>query len=173
MRNVKIALMAVMAAGMLMAGAAYADGDQGPQNAPRDGKMQAKHDEFFKDLGLTDEQKKSLEDNRSKNRKAMQAMAQTMRDKMAQMHQELQKDNLDTGKVNQIQGELKTLQSQMMDQRLAGILEVRKILTPDQFKKFSQKMEDKRKHWGHGDGKHFPDHDADHPQGGPDDKDDH
>ena len=37
----------------------------------------------------------------------------------------------------------------MADQRLAHILEVRKILTPEQFKKFSEKMKDRKNHGGH------------------------
>jgi Spy/CpxP family protein refolding chaperone len=149
MRNFKTMLLAATAAGVLLSGAAYAEPpDQGPQNSQRGERMQGKHEEFFKELGLSEDQKKALADNRKKHREEMKQLGQAMRDKMAQMHQELQKDNLDMGKINQIQGELKTLQGQMVDHRLAGILEVRKILTPDQFKKFSQKMQEHKEHWG-------------------------
>jgi Spy/CpxP family protein refolding chaperone len=130
-------------------------------------KMEARHQELFKDLGLNDQQKKALEDNKDKNRGQSKAMRQSMHEKMTQLRQELQKDTLDMGKINQIQGELKALQGQLLDQRLAGILEVRKILTPEQFKTFSEKMEEHRKadgeHWEHDQKEHSKDGDVSEP----------
>ena len=48
---------------------------------------------------------------------------------------------LNIGKITQINNELKILSAQMLDRKLEGILEVRKILTPEQFKKFMTKTE--------------------------------
>ncbi|MBF0522185.1 MAG: Spy/CpxP family protein refolding chaperone [Candidatus Omnitrophica bacterium] len=119
---------------------------------PEKGPMKEKHGkkgQFYKDLNLTEEQQKALEANKSKNRDQMKALGQNMKDKMSLLRQELQKDPLNMEQVNRIEADLKAAQAQMLDQRLASILEVRKILTPEQFKKFMAKMEQKREHFGH------------------------
>ena len=77
----------------------------------------------------------------------MKALFNDIETQEAAMKQELQKQNLDTGKIDQLNNELKKLQSQLLDQRLAATLEVRKILSPEQFKKFMAKMEEHREHW--------------------------
>ena len=78
------------------------------------------------------------------------------------MRQELQNPTLNMDKINQIQSELKASQAQMLDARLQGILEIRKILTPEQFTKFSAKMEE---HKGRGDHKWEGRHESKGPQG--------
>jgi Spy/CpxP family protein refolding chaperone len=103
-------------------------------------------DQIYKDLNLTAEQKKLLDENKNQNRQEMKALFQSIKDKRALLQQELQKDQLDMGKINQIQGEMKEFQGKMLDRRLTGILEVRKILTPEQFKKFLSHTDE---HQGH------------------------
>ncbi len=111
------------------------------------GKMEAGRQELYKDLNLTDEQKKLLEANKAKHREEMKALAGQMKEKKAEVRQELQKDQLDMAKITQLNNELKALQAQMLDHRLESTLEVRKILTPEQFKKFISKIEDWPKHF--------------------------
>jgi Spy/CpxP family protein refolding chaperone len=102
---------------------------------------------LYKDLGLTKEQKQSLEENKNKNKEQMKALFQNMREKTALVRQELQKEQLDMVKITQLNNELKQLQAQMLDYKLQSILEVRKILTPEQFRKFSAKMEKRAGHF--------------------------
>jgi Spy/CpxP family protein refolding chaperone len=66
-----------------------------------------------------------------------------MRQKMASLRQELEKSELNMQVIYQTNNELKQLQTQMLDNRLERILEVRKILTPGQFKKFEDKMNER------------------------------
>jgi Spy/CpxP family protein refolding chaperone len=156
--KIKTMLLTLTAAGILFSGQASAapeTQDIKAKNPEWAQKMKEKREGFFKELGLTDEQKKALEAHKDQHRKEMKELVQSMRDQMKQMREELQKDKLDMGKINQIQSQLKTTQAQMMDHRLQGILEVRKILTPDQFKKFSEKMEEGREHWGGHKGGHW------------------
>lgn len=93
------------------------------------------------DLNLTDTQKKALEENKKARREAMKTLFNDMKEKRAAMREELQRDELNIGKITQINNELKILSAQMLDHRLEGILEVRKILTPEQFRKFMAKTE--------------------------------
>jgi len=151
MTKIKRLTVSMMVVGALLSGALYAspsDNDAKPTKAFAE-KRDAKHQQFYKELNLTEEQKKLLEDNKNKHREQMKALFSGMREKTALMRQELQKDELNMEKLNQIQNELKALQTQMLDHRLQGILEVRKILTPQQFKKFLTKTEDHKGHAQH------------------------
>ena len=108
---------------------------------------EARHEQLYKDLNVTEGQKKLLEENKSKHREQMKAMFNDIKEKRALVRQELQKDQLNMEKIRQINGELKSLQAQMLDYRLERILEVRKILTPEQFKKFISKIESRPGHF--------------------------
>ena len=66
---------------------------------------------------------------------------------MASLRQELEKSQLNMQLVYQINNELKLLEAQILDNRLERILEVRKILTPEQFKKFEDKMNERMEHF--------------------------
>ena len=103
-------------------------------------KWEARRNELYKDLNLSQEQKKMLEENKNKHKEEMKALFNAMKEMRTSMRQELQKEKLDMAKIGEINNEMKRLEAQMSDQRLAGILEVRKILSPEQFKKFMEKM---------------------------------
>lgn len=148
--KLKMLMCAVFAAAVLCSGVVYAQGPESGSAPSKEmmEKMNARRDQLYKELNLTDEQKKALEENKNRHREESKALFEQMRAKRDLMREELQKDKLDMGKINQLQNELKQSQSQMSDQRLQGILEVRKILTPDQFKKFMANMEDQKGRWG-------------------------
>lgn len=141
-------IMALIFAGLLLSPVfVYAyphGGGDGRHDKELMKKMDAQAKEIFKDLGLSAEQTKMLEDNKSKHREEMKASFEAMRAKEALLRDELQRESLDIGKITQINNELKDIQLKMTDQKLAGILEVRKILTPEQFRKFNKKIEERR-----------------------------
>jgi Spy/CpxP family protein refolding chaperone len=110
-------------------------------------KRETRHQELYKELNLTEAQKKSLEENKAKNKDQMKSIFTEMKDKKALIRQELGKDTLDMGKVTQLNNDLKGLQAKMLDYKLERILEVRKILTPEQFKKFTAKMKERGEHF--------------------------
>ena len=107
---------------------------------PTAGNMEARRQELYKDLNLSQEQKKLLEENKKGRREEMKSLFSQMKEKREAIRSELQKNELNIGKITQINNELKILSAQMLDRKLEGILEVRKILTPEQFRKFMAKM---------------------------------
>ena len=109
-------------------------------------KMDAKRQETYNDLGLTDGQRKLLEENKNKHREQAKALFTRSHQLMDSLRQELEKSELNMEAINQTNGELKQLQAQMLDNRLERILEVRKILTPEQFKKFENTMNERAEH---------------------------
>lgn len=149
---IAVSLIAILALAS-SAACAQSSGASGEQKKAFMEKKEAKRQELYKELNLSEEQKKLLEENRNKHKERMKTLFAGMKEKMTFMRQELQKDTLDTAKINQTNNELKKLQTDMLDYRLDRILEVRKILTPEQFKKFMSKIEEpagrfKNKHKG-------------------------
>ena len=113
-------------------------------------KWEEKIAEIHKQLGITPQQQERLKAHREQFRSQTKALFQQIKGKKDEISQELQKSNFDINKVRQIHTELKSLQGQMEDNRLEGILEVRKILTPEQFTKFMQMKKEwkEKKHDG-------------------------
>ena len=100
--------------------------------------------EIYSQLNLTDKQKKELQENKSKNWEGKRAAFKQFKSYKEALNQELMKPGIDMNKINEIQAQLKTLSTQRMDSRLNAILEVHKILTPEQFAKFISLMEKHR-----------------------------
>ncbi|MCB9771616.1 MAG: Spy/CpxP family protein refolding chaperone [Candidatus Omnitrophica bacterium] len=100
--------------------------------------------EVYNQLSLTDAQKQQLEQNKINNQGKKKDLYEKIRSYKEMLNQELMKIDLDMTKINNIQGSIKALQMQILDDRLNSILEVRKILTPEQFTKFIGFMKEAR-----------------------------
>ena len=111
------------------------------------GSMETRRQELYKDLDLSEAQKKLLEENKKSRKEEMKSLFSRIKEKREAIRVELQKNELNIGKVTQINNELKILDAQMLDRKLEGILEVRKILTPEQFKKFMARMAQRQEHF--------------------------
>lgn len=103
---------------------------------------------MFEQLNLSEEQKKLIEANKLKSKAAKQEMREAIRVNMKVMGEELRKPELDMSKLSALHTTQKELSNQMSDQRFESILSVRKILTKDQFVKFSEMMEEQRERRG-------------------------
>ncbi len=101
-------------------------------------KMRAKMLEVFKQLDLSPEQEEQLKTHRKNHRGQGKEFREDMKAKKEAIKNELQKEELNMENVYKIHNELKDLLIQKTDHRLEGILEVRKILTAEQFRKFCE-----------------------------------
>ena len=110
-------------------------------------KIDAERHRIYNDLALTTEQRRFLEENKNKHRDQTKALFTQLRQKMVLLRQELEKSELNMQEIEQTNNELKQLQTQMLDNRLERILEVRKILTSEQFKKFEDRINDRLGHF--------------------------
>lgn len=102
---------------------------------------------IYASLGLSEEQKKLLEENRDRHREVVKALSVQMREKIDLIRQELQKEQFNTEEILKANNELKALQAQLLDERIESILAVRKILTPEQFRKFMIKTKEGGSHF--------------------------
>jgi Spy/CpxP family protein refolding chaperone len=84
-------------------------------------------------LNLSDDQVKQLKDSHQKQKEAMKSVFEQMKSNREAFDAEISKATPDMGKIADIQIQIKTLQSQMVDNHLNSLLEVKKILTPEQF----------------------------------------
>jgi len=97
--------------------------------------------QFFASLNLTSEQLRMLEENRSRHLELANTLFAQFDEKKGAIRKELQEERLNQEKIFQLAAELKVLQAQMVDERIKGMLEVRKILTPQQFNQFMSKAQ--------------------------------
>ena len=107
-------------------------------------KMEQRIQEIYTQLNLSDEQKRLLDENKSRHKAAKEVISKDLEAIMPQMGEELKKPEFDLNKITALQAEFKRLRDAMMDERFKAILEVRKILTHEQFVKFTDLMEQQR-----------------------------
>ncbi len=107
-------------------------------------KMEARIQAIYDQLGLSDEQKNLLQANKDKHKASKESLRGQLTTNMDAFGEELKKDSVGLGKVNELHAQAKAIRSQMEDERFESILEVRKILTQEQFIKFTQLMQEQR-----------------------------
>jgi Spy/CpxP family protein refolding chaperone len=86
-------------------------------------------------LGLSQEQQEKLDEYRSKHRRERRQLREKMNIKRSELKLELDKPETDKKKVAEIVAEMKKLEGEKIDQRVNSILELKELLTPEQFEK--------------------------------------
>jgi Spy/CpxP family protein refolding chaperone len=99
-------------------------------------RMEALIRELYSQLNLSEDQKKKLEESKEGLHKRMEAQRAESRSLRDSLNQLLMQPALDMKKINAIQSRLKNIEAERIDDRLTSILEVRAILTPEQFVRF-------------------------------------
>jgi Spy/CpxP family protein refolding chaperone len=150
MNNIlKQTLAASAISAFLFCSAVYAE--EGAGKWQHEGKMHHEMDfsKMGKDLNLSPEQENKLKENREAHRAQMESLYSQIKTKREEIRTELGKAEFDENKIRQIHAELKDLRSQAEDMRLNAIIEVRKILTVEQFNKFNElRKQFKKERWG-------------------------
>jgi Spy/CpxP family protein refolding chaperone len=108
---------------------------------------QGKKENIFKELNLTPEQKKKLDENRVAQDQELSKLHSAVREKYEELEKDLKDPAVTKAAVAPLINQIKSLQLQLIDNRINGIFEVKAILTPEQFAKFNQIMEEKIKEW--------------------------
>jgi len=147
-RNIFGCLCGLLAASLL-SGAAYLSPREGPPLGERSEKrFGGPFSEMAKELKLAPEQLRQIEDNRKQHMQEERLLREEMMRNRDQMRQELSKPQFDMEKIKLAQERIKELMGKEEDFRLAGFLELRKILTPEQFSLFNRKMEERMRKFG-------------------------
>ncbi|MCX5656811.1 MAG: periplasmic heavy metal sensor [Candidatus Omnitrophica bacterium] len=105
----------------------------------------------FKELNLTPEQEKKLEENRKAQGEEMTKLHMAIKEKQAKLQEELKNPLVTRATIEPLVNEIKFLQAELIDRRIGGIFAVKEILTPEQFSRFQQmtekRQEDRKKHF--------------------------
>lgn len=140
-KHIAVAMM-VAAAAILPAHAFAAERDPA-SGAPADAHAMDRHDKgaFFEDLNLTPRQREQVKAHREEGKEKMKAVREQLRARHAELRSEMAKETVDRAKIQAIAANLKGLEGQIVDLRIASILSLKEILTPEQFRKMNAKMD--------------------------------
>ena len=92
-----------------------------------------KHHLMSRVLNLTEDQQKQFKEIKKKQRETMKNAFEQIKSNREALNAEIVKAAPDMNKINDLQAQFKTIQSQMADNRLNSLLEIKKIMTPEQF----------------------------------------
>ncbi|MFA5159065.1 MAG: periplasmic heavy metal sensor [Candidatus Omnitrophota bacterium] len=109
-------------------------GDEGPGGGPGHHRGPGPK-EFFKELGLTQEQQEKLEAGRKAQWAKSSEIREKLKARMKALHEEIGKPGMDRTQLNDLVAEINTLKGNLFSQHIEGILEMKKTLTPEQFAK--------------------------------------
>ena len=145
MKFKQILISAVVTLMVFSSGAAYAWPAYG-QGQEKDGKrawekMEEKREKFIKELGLTPEQEEQIKNLRKEKKEKRGELWIKIQAQRLELKEELEKPTTDRARIDSIVTELKALMAEKLDQRVEGILSMKKILTPEQYEKFKEEIE--------------------------------
>lgn len=101
-------------------------------------------DRIFKELDLTSEQQAKLTENRQAQYEKTKELFKAIKEREEKLREVFNDPKATRITVESVVKEIKSLQAELIDNRVNGILAVRTILTPEQFAKFNQMIK-KRK----------------------------
>jgi Spy/CpxP family protein refolding chaperone len=107
-------------------------------------KMEAHMKKMEEKLNLTPEQKTKLDATRKNHREEARKLWDAMKEKRKALATELEKETFSVDVARKFQEELKVLQAHMADLRFKKIIEVRQILSAEQFKKMHEFKRDRK-----------------------------
>lgn len=144
MRKNFISIIGMLIVSAFIAGSAFCE--QGACSLGKDGARHAKKEAAIaRELKLTAEQDKLLKEAKASHRAGMAELFKAMKAKRQELKTALAKPDATKEQVAPIAAEIKGLQAEMIDRRIDGIFEIKKILTPEQFQKLEEMKKDCKK----------------------------
>ena len=116
------------------------------------GKEREMINDHIKSLNLTSEQRGQIEAQRVQAREKMRGLRESLLSKRRELRRELEKSDSDRKKLDSTIAEVKDLHMQITDQRVNNVLQMKGILTDEQFKKLQalERKERRRRKGGPG-----------------------
>jgi Spy/CpxP family protein refolding chaperone len=94
---------------------------------------------IFKDLNLTADQEKQMKGLFERQKEDEKKKFEKIRGLQDKMDNEFVKDRPDESRIKSTANDIKKIQTELLDEHFSHLLALRKVLTPDQFKKFIEK----------------------------------
>jgi len=105
-------------------------------------KKRTEVENFIKELRLTPEQQDKIKAEREKSRQEQRALRKDISSKREELAKEIERTDLDKAKIDSLVADLKQLAGDVIEQRVESIFFMREYLTPEQFKKFQEKVKE-------------------------------
>ena len=139
LRTIKIATV-LLVTGIFLASSAFAYEKGCWAGQGKEGR----YEKMAKELNLTADQQAKLKANKEAQAEKMKALHEAMKANRAKFKEALKQPGTTKQSMEPIVAETKSLQAQMVDQKVDSILAVKGILTQEQFEKFQKKFEEKK-----------------------------
>lgn len=110
------------------------------QDGMRGHKNPMMHDMMLKEIGVSNENRAKIREIHFKMQKEMLELRHQIHEKMIAIHEEMGKANLDTGVIEKHNNAIAELKKQKQLKKGQTMLEIVKILTPEQRIKLQQQM---------------------------------
>jgi len=122
------------------------DGGWGPKGpSTREGKREEKMDKIYAEMGLSEEQLQLIKANREATKDAKKALGEQLKAKREALGQALNAPETDRAQIDALVGEFSALQTQKIQDHVNHTLEIKEILTLEQFAELSAKKESMKK----------------------------
>jgi Spy/CpxP family protein refolding chaperone len=135
----QIAVLLAVAMGLVFCGISYAQMEEKEAQA-----YKKKAEEVFNKLGLSAQQEAQVKEARKLNREMAKKLSQELQEKRKALAAELDKIKPDPQKIKVLVYALKDVQGRLIEQRVEGILKLKEILSPEQYRTFSDTLKGMR-----------------------------
>ncbi len=136
---------AAVAVALILTGLpAYAGPVWAKEDAYVGGKKGAHFQDLMDKLDLTEEQRETLKARREENLEKMKELREAMNENRQALREELLKDDYSKTAVKKTVREMKDIQGDMIEQRVDHFLQMKEVLTSEQYRKFTELAERKR-----------------------------
>lgn len=145
MKRKRTVLLLILAVAFFSVNSVYAESSWKGHGEGYKKQHQARKAELYKELGLSEEQQVQIKEHRKRSHAQMKTIGESLKKQRENLRVVLSKYDADPAEIEKIASEIKYLHSQLIDHRIASILEVKTILSPEQFTKFQEKMNEFKK----------------------------
>jgi Spy/CpxP family protein refolding chaperone len=144
-----LAFLAVPAVLLIAAPHALADPpNAGPQGGGHRAELQARHQQFMRQLGISPEQMQQIKAIRDQGKAESEPLHQQLRTKQQAFSQYMQTPDANEAQARRLFGELNDAQRKMGEQRIKTWFQMRQHLTPDQLQRMNQAQAQRRERRG-------------------------
>ncbi|MBN1688436.1 MAG: Spy/CpxP family protein refolding chaperone [Candidatus Omnitrophica bacterium] len=119
-------------------------GEKGDFQGKMEEKMKEKMQAIYKEIGLSEDQLAQIEAKRESQKQAGQEIRTQLREKQEALRVELDKPETDQAKVDSLIDQIGTLMTEKIRHRSQSVLDLKGLLTPEQFAQMQEKKQEMR-----------------------------
>ncbi|MDD5237507.1 MAG: hypothetical protein PHU96_00895 [Candidatus Omnitrophica bacterium] len=139
--RIRMIVLAAIVTGLVFAGASYAQQIDEGQDQPYRGKA----DEVLKKLNLSAQQEVKIKEFQDINRGKTKELRLNLKEKRKELMEELIKPISDKAGIKFLTRDLKDIEGRLIEHRVNGVIQMKEVLAPEQYRTFSDTLKNMRK----------------------------